>query len=344
MTPRQVVSSVPYATRASTVEQVTGDITPNTVSVNGSLVIDETGAWVGSPAGLEGPQGETGAQGPAGQVGPQGPQGETGAQGPAGPVGPQGPQGETGAQGPAGPAGPQGESVAMWSADLGDCPTGGVGLQLGAGDIHYVCNGAQGLQGLPGLPGPQGETGAQGPAGPTGPQGETGAQGPAGPTGPQGETGAQGPAGPTGPQGETGAQGPAGPTGPQGETGAQGPAGPTGPQGETGAQGPAGPMGPEGPAGVAVGFGTNLYTAYDGYIVDDCVLGEVMLFAGTTGMGMKADGTILPISQYSALFSLLGVKFGGNGTTTFALPNLTSQAPDGTTYFICTQGLYPSRL
>jgi microcystin-dependent protein len=34
------------------------------------------------------------------------------------------------------------------------------------------------------------------------------------------------------------------------------------------------------------------------------------------------DGQILPISQNTALFSLLGVNYGGNGTSNFALPNL----------------------
>jgi microcystin-dependent protein len=34
------------------------------------------------------------------------------------------------------------------------------------------------------------------------------------------------------------------------------------------------------------------------------------------------NGQLLPISQYSALFSLLGTQFGGNGVSTFALPNL----------------------
>lgn len=34
------------------------------------------------------------------------------------------------------------------------------------------------------------------------------------------------------------------------------------------------------------------------------------------------DGQLLPISQNTALFSLLGVNYGGNGTSTFALPNL----------------------
>lgn len=39
------------------------------------------------------------------------------------------------------------------------------------------------------------------------------------------------------------------------------------------------------------------------------------------------NGQILPISQYTALFSLLGTSFGGNGTTNFALPNLQSRVP-----------------
>ena len=39
------------------------------------------------------------------------------------------------------------------------------------------------------------------------------------------------------------------------------------------------------------------------------------------------NGQLLPISQYSALFALLGTTYGGNGTTTFALPNLQSRVP-----------------
>jgi microcystin-dependent protein len=41
------------------------------------------------------------------------------------------------------------------------------------------------------------------------------------------------------------------------------------------------------------------------------------------------DGQILPISQNAALFSLLGTQFGGNGTSTFALPNLQGRVPIG---------------
>ena len=39
------------------------------------------------------------------------------------------------------------------------------------------------------------------------------------------------------------------------------------------------------------------------------------------------DGTLLPINQYQALFAILGTTYGGNGTTTFALPNLQGRVP-----------------
>jgi microcystin-dependent protein len=39
------------------------------------------------------------------------------------------------------------------------------------------------------------------------------------------------------------------------------------------------------------------------------------------------NGQLLAINQNTALFSLLGTNFGGNGTTTFGLPNLQSQVP-----------------
>lgn len=39
------------------------------------------------------------------------------------------------------------------------------------------------------------------------------------------------------------------------------------------------------------------------------------------------DGQLIPIAQNTALFSLLGVTYGGNGTTTFALPNFQGIAP-----------------
>ena len=50
------------------------------------------------------------------------------------------------------------------------------------------------------------------------------------------------------------------------------------------------------------------------------------------------------IASNTALFSLLGTSFGGDGRTTFALPDLRDAAPNGLTYLICTQGIFPSRL
>ncbi len=41
----------------------------------------------------------------------------------------------------------------------------------------------------------------------------------------------------------------------------------------------------------------------------------------------QCDGELLPISQNTALFSLLGTVYGGDGVTNFALPNLQGRAP-----------------
>lgn len=44
---------------------------------------------------------------------------------------------------------------------------------------------------------------------------------------------------------------------------------------------------------------------------------------------MTCSGQTLPVSQYTALFSLLGVTYGGNGQTTFGLPDLRGRVPIG---------------
>src|SRR5512145_2318854 len=41
------------------------------------------------------------------------------------------------------------------------------------------------------------------------------------------------------------------------------------------------------------------------------------------------NGQLLPIAQNQALFALMGTMYGGNGQTTFALPNLRGRAPVG---------------
>ena len=58
-------------------------------------------------------------------------------------------------------------------------------------------------------------------------------------------------------------------------------------------------------------------------------LGEIKMFAGNFAIFRYAicSGQILPISQNTALFSLLGTNYGGNGTTNFALPNLQGRVP-----------------
>lgn len=44
---------------------------------------------------------------------------------------------------------------------------------------------------------------------------------------------------------------------------------------------------------------------------------------------MFASGQLIPIAQNTALFSILGTTYGGNGTSNFALPNLNGQMPGG---------------
>jgi microcystin-dependent protein len=61
----------------------------------------------------------------------------------------------------------------------------------------------------------------------------------------------------------------------------------------------------------------------------DQYVGEIRMFAGNFApVGWAfCNGQILPISQNTALFSLLGTNYGGNGTSTFGLPNLQGMAP-----------------
>jgi microcystin-dependent protein len=63
----------------------------------------------------------------------------------------------------------------------------------------------------------------------------------------------------------------------------------------------------------------------------DAYLGEIRIFAGNFAPINWAfcNGAMLPIQQYAALFSLIGTAYGGNGTTSFALPNLVANAPMG---------------
>src|SRR5579859_6633653 len=65
--------------------------------------------------------------------------------------------------------------------------------------------------------------------------------------------------------------------------------------------------------------------------MSDYFLGQIML----TGFGFAprgfalCNGQLMSISQNTALFSLLGTFYGGNGTTTFGLPDLRGRTPVG---------------
>jgi microcystin-dependent protein len=56
------------------------------------------------------------------------------------------------------------------------------------------------------------------------------------------------------------------------------------------------------------------------------------------------EGQLLSIGENTALFSLLGTYFGGDGQTSFALPDLRNKEPTPNTHYcIALQGIYPSR-
>lgn len=90
---------------------------------------------------------------------------------------------------------------------------------------------------------------------------------------------------------------------------------------------------------------------------DDYYLGEIIIYAGADvppGFA-RCDGSVIPISQNPALFSLVGTFYGGNGSSTFALPNFSGRSavgynpglnqvgqPDGSPTFTVTMADIPS--
>lgn len=78
----------------------------------------------------------------------------------------------------------------------------------------------------------------------------------------------------------------------------------------------------------------------------ETMLGEIELFPFTfVPRGwLLCNGQTLSITQNQALYSLLGITYGGDGITTFALPNLLGTEPvPNTKYCIAREGLYPER-
>lgn len=58
-------------------------------------------------------------------------------------------------------------------------------------------------------------------------------------------------------------------------------------------------------------------------------VGEIRLFAFSRipSGWFACDGSLKPISEYEVLFVLLGTTYGGDGVTTFAVPDLRGQVP-----------------
>jgi microcystin-dependent protein len=58
-------------------------------------------------------------------------------------------------------------------------------------------------------------------------------------------------------------------------------------------------------------------------------VGEIRMFAGNFAPAgwMFCEGQLLPISEYETLFNLIGTTYGGDGQSTFALPDLRGRLP-----------------
>ncbi|QPF84678.1 phage tail protein [Bradyrhizobium genosp. L] len=75
-------------------------------------------------------------------------------------------------------------------------------------------------------------------------------------------------------------------------------------------------------------------------------VGEVRMFAGNFAPAgwMFCEGQLLPISEYETLFNLIGTTYGGDGQSTFALPDLRGRLPihmgtgAGTSYTLAETG------
>ncbi len=182
-----------------------------------------------------------------------------------------------------------------------------------------------------------------------------GQAGPPGPPGPKGDSGV------AGAPGAPGAPGPPGPKGDSGVAGLPGPPGPPGPKGDSGTSGilvsgtpiaddlatfdgenwvarnihivvnPAGSNQPFSTLQpyLVMNYSICLFGIFPSRNDGDPFIGEVQLFGFNFPPRGYAtcDGQLQAISTNTALFSLLGTTYGGNGQTTFALPDLRGRVP-----------------
>jgi len=88
--------------------------------------------------------------------------------------------------------------------------------------------------------------------------------------------------------------------------------------------------------------------------MDNYFVGQLQLFAlGYPPMGwVPCDGRLLQIAAYPALFALIGTIYGGDGRTTFGVPNLkqanliSSANPsyvNFSNWYIATNGIFPQQ-
>lgn len=110
--------------------------------------------------------------------------------------------------------------------------------------------------------------------------------------------------------------------------------------------------------------------------MEQFLIGQITLFGGNFApeFWVPCDGRLLPIEKYPSLYAIVMNQFGGDGVTTFAVPDLRSSVPVGPgrgtglpsvaigaqsvvqagdgesqmgtlgiNYIMCVQGLFPSR-
>jgi len=73
------------------------------------------------------------------------------------------------------------------------------------------------------------------------------------------------------------------------------------------------------------------------------IIGMIFLFAGNyvPVLHLECNGQLISITQYSQLYKVIGTNYGGDGVTTFALPNLTSVLTSAK-YVVCFDGYFPT--
>lgn len=80
---------------------------------------------------------------------------------------------------------------------------------------------------------------------------------------------------------------------------------------------------------------------------DDYLIGTVFTvpYNFTPRNTLPCNGQALSIQQYTMLYSLIGIRFGGNGISTFFLPNLQGFEPNPYVHYVIMveNGMYPMR-